>query len=76
MGGGRKSLLVNSANICAGTHRAAVNFNAHNGKLANYRTPLKASCGHHKNTDGAPSAPLTPGHHAGPASPGRRHEAK
>jgi hypothetical protein len=43
--GGKKSLLENSTNVCSGNHRAVVKMEGHNGRLHNFSTPLKASCG-------------------------------
>jgi hypothetical protein len=40
-GGGNKSLLVNSTNVCKGSHKVKVELTAHNGKRVHYRTPLK-----------------------------------
>ena len=45
MGGGRKSLLQNSTNICRGKHEATVKMKGHNGAVHNFAAPLKASCG-------------------------------
>lgn len=45
MGGGRKSLLENSANLCRGTHRALASFDAHNGKIRDFSPVLKPDCG-------------------------------
>lgn len=45
MGGGKKSLLENSTNICRGKHLAVAKMKGHNGRVRNFRTPLKASCG-------------------------------
>jgi hypothetical protein len=45
MGGGKKSLLVNSTNICRGKHEAIVKMKGHNGAVRNFKTPLKAKCG-------------------------------
>lgn len=45
MGGGKKSLLENSTNVCRGKHKAAVKMKGHNGAIHNFGTPLKASCG-------------------------------
>ncbi len=42
--GGKKSLLVNSTNLCRARHYAVVKFHAHNGKALRGRTPLKAKC--------------------------------
>ncbi len=44
MQGGKKGLLVNSTNLCKGTHKAKVAFDAHNGKFSDSRIPLKAKC--------------------------------
>jgi len=44
-GAGRKSLLVNSTNLCRGTHKATVDFTAHNGRALRAKAPLKARCG-------------------------------
>jgi len=43
MKGGKKGLIVNSTNLCKGTHRATVKLRGHNGKQSNYKTPLKAT---------------------------------
>lgn len=40
-GAGRKSLLVNSTDICKGKHTVKVELKGHNGKASNYKTPLK-----------------------------------
>jgi hypothetical protein len=45
MQGGKKGLLVNSTNLCKGTHRALVDFQAHSGKQKVFRPALKAKCG-------------------------------
>jgi hypothetical protein len=44
MQGGKKGLLVNSVNLCAGKHRATVKLIGHNGKVYNTRPLVKASC--------------------------------
>ena len=45
MEGGNKGLLVNSTNLCAGTHRATAHFEGHNGKIEYFKPPLApASC--------------------------------
>jgi hypothetical protein len=44
MQGGKKGLLVNSTNICRRAHRAAVQFDAHNGRASDSRPQLKAKC--------------------------------
>jgi hypothetical protein len=43
--GGKKSLLVNSRNICAGTNSAEVNASAHNGLTYSAQVPIEANCG-------------------------------
>jgi hypothetical protein len=43
--GAKKGLLVNSTNICNGTHRAKAQFTAQNGKLHEFNPPLEAQCG-------------------------------
>ncbi len=48
MQGGKKGLLVNSTDLCKGTHKADVSFDAHNGKQSDYRAALKAKCGKSK----------------------------
>jgi hypothetical protein len=45
MQGGKKGLLVNSTDLCKGTHRAEVSFDGHNGKQKDFRPELKAQCG-------------------------------
>ena len=45
MQGGKKGLIVNSTNLCKGTHRAIADFTAQNGKLSNTRPAVKARCG-------------------------------
>lgn len=42
--GGKKGLLVNSANLCKGTHRATAEFTGQNGKIHDFRPKLKAQC--------------------------------
>jgi hypothetical protein len=41
---GKKGLLVNSTDICQGTHRATAIFTAQNGKVLEAKPPLQASC--------------------------------
>lgn len=49
MKGGKKSLLVNSTDICAARHRATVRMGAHNGRSAATAPLLKSSsCKKHK----------------------------
>jgi hypothetical protein len=45
MKGGARGLLVNSENICRGSHRAVVRIGAQNGRVHNFTTPLRAKCG-------------------------------
>ena len=45
MQGGKKGLLVNSTNICKGTHKALVKFSAQNGRVNTFKAPVKNSCG-------------------------------
>jgi hypothetical protein len=45
---GKKGLLVNSTDICQGTHRATAIFTAQNGKVSDFRPILKSSCKKHK----------------------------
>ncbi len=45
MQGGRKGLLENSRNLCAGANRATVRFDGQNGKLADSRPVVGSSCG-------------------------------
>jgi hypothetical protein len=44
MQGAKKGLLVNSTDICKGTHRAIAAFTAHNGKVSDFNPPLEANC--------------------------------
>jgi hypothetical protein len=43
--GGNKGLLVNSTDVCKGTHKALAAFTGQNGKLDEYEPALKAQCG-------------------------------
>ncbi len=45
MRGGKKSLLVNSTDICAGKHRAIVKMNGQNGKEHNPHPLVRGQCG-------------------------------
>jgi hypothetical protein len=45
MQGGKKGLLVNSTNLCKGTHRALASFTGQNGKKHTFKPVLKSSCG-------------------------------
>jgi hypothetical protein len=49
MQGGAKGLLVNSTSLCRGTHRAIVNFDAHNGKVSDTTPALGAKCSAHRH---------------------------
>jgi hypothetical protein len=42
--GGKKSLIVNSRNLCAGTQRATVRFSAQNGRTRNFRPKVANDC--------------------------------
>lgn len=44
MQGGRKGLLVNSRNLCAGVSRAQAGLVGHNGKSATLRPPVRNDC--------------------------------
>jgi uncharacterized repeat protein (TIGR01451 family) len=43
--GGKKGLLVNSTDVCKGTHKALAAFTGQNGKLDEYEPALTAQCG-------------------------------
>jgi hypothetical protein len=45
MQGGAKGLLVNSTNLCKGTHRAISEFTGQNGKAYDTKPVLRAQCG-------------------------------
>jgi hypothetical protein len=44
MQGGKKGLLVNSTNLCAGKQRADVAFTGQNGRVREFRPAIKKSC--------------------------------
>jgi hypothetical protein len=44
MKGGKKGLIVNSTNICKGTHEAEVAFRAQNGEAMSYKAKIANSC--------------------------------
>jgi hypothetical protein len=49
MKGGSKGLLINSTDICRGTHKATVAMRAQNGRTVTLRQPLQSSgCSHKK----------------------------
>jgi hypothetical protein len=48
MQGGRKGLLENSRDICRHPNRATVQMDGQNGKIADSRPLLRASCGNPK----------------------------
>ncbi|HSK49008.1 MAG TPA: hypothetical protein VK889_00790, partial [Solirubrobacterales bacterium] len=49
MFGGKRSLIVNSRNLCKGKRqRATVRFTAHNGKTRNFRPVVGNDCGKKK----------------------------
>jgi hypothetical protein len=43
-GGKKKGLIVNSTNICKGSHEAEARFAAHSGKVESFKVPLANSC--------------------------------
>jgi len=45
MQGGKKGLFVNSTDLCRGKHNVLVAFDGQNGKLRDFKSPLKADCG-------------------------------
>jgi hypothetical protein len=45
MQGGKKGLVVNSRNLCAGTNRGIANFTGQNGVPYNFKPVVKPSCG-------------------------------
>jgi len=45
MRGGKKGLLVNSTNLCQGTHRAEIAFTGQNGREYDSRPKMATSCG-------------------------------
>ena len=50
--GGKKGLLVNSTDVCKGTHKALAAFTGQNGKLDEYEPALSAQCGKGKKKSG------------------------
>jgi len=50
--GGKKGLLVNSTDVCKGTHKALAAFTGQNGKLDEYEPALRAQCGKGKKQSG------------------------
>lgn len=44
LGGGKKSLLENSTNLCVGSHKATTEYTGQNGKKYNAQVPLQAEC--------------------------------
>jgi hypothetical protein len=60
MKGGKKSLLRNSESLCQGKHLAAVALGAHNGKVHDLRTPLRARCSQRRHRTEARSLPPVP----------------
>ncbi|HVY97015.1 MAG TPA: hypothetical protein VHA54_08665, partial [Solirubrobacterales bacterium] len=53
MQGGKKSLLVNSRNLCATTNRATVKMDGQNGKVHDFRPLVGNSCGKGKPKRGS-----------------------
>jgi hypothetical protein len=52
MQGGKKGLIVNSTDLCAGKHRANVRLDGHNGKQATLKPLMRAQCGKSKSKRG------------------------
>lgn len=52
--GGRKSLIVNSRDLCKSTQRATVRLLAQNGKRRNFRPVIKNDCGKKKRKSARP----------------------
>lgn len=52
MQGGKKSLLVNSRNLCQATNRAVVEIDGQNGKLHDFKPVLRTSCQAKKSSRG------------------------
>ncbi|HEX8690414.1 MAG TPA: hypothetical protein VF729_09260, partial [Solirubrobacterales bacterium] len=50
MQGGRKGLIVNSRNLCAGPSRAKLNLTAHNAKTRALRPLMRAQCSGQKSS--------------------------
>lgn len=67
MAGGRKSLLVNSTDVCAGRHLAKVQMDGQNGKRQNTKVALKAECPKARKHKGKGKHPRRAAH--------RRHRA-
>jgi hypothetical protein len=45
MQGGKKGLIVNSRNLCAGKNRASVEADGHNGKVRDFNPVMRPDCG-------------------------------
>jgi hypothetical protein len=56
MKGGKKGLLVNSADICKGSHLVLAKITGQNGRKANQKTKLAAPCGSKKNRAKRPAS--------------------
>jgi hypothetical protein len=63
--GGKKGLLVNSTDVCKGTHKALAAFTGQNGKLSEAEPALKAQCGKGKKKSGAKKKNGKPGKKGG-----------
>jgi hypothetical protein len=50
LGGGKKSLLENSTNLCVGSHKATAKFSAQNGKTYSAQVPLQPNCSKKKKS--------------------------
>jgi hypothetical protein len=45
--GGKKGILVNSTDLCKGTHRASAKLSAQNGRFIRLKPKLEARCPKH-----------------------------
>ncbi|HEV7769993.1 MAG TPA: hypothetical protein VGO66_04945 [Solirubrobacterales bacterium] len=50
--GGKKSLIINSRNLCSGVQKATVRFTAQNGRQRNFRPVVDNDCGKKKGSKG------------------------
>jgi hypothetical protein len=65
MQGGKKSLLVNSRDICQSTGKATIEFTGQNGKTASQSPALAAKCGKKAKKAKAKKAKKKPAHRGG-----------
>jgi hypothetical protein len=57
MQGAKKGLIVNSTDLCAGRHRADVQFTGQNGKGYDTKPVVQARCGKGKKHGGRKGRP-------------------